>query len=248
MYRKNRLQIIVLGLILLLPILGEYSRVQILGRELVLTDLIIPCLLPFSFYAAFKSKDALSRKIFLALISFALIAIISLGFSLFELPFNQVLSASLFLVRFISYASLSIWTFSLINNQNTANRIFKLLIVSTLLLSFTGYLQLHFLPDLQDLAETQGYDPHLNRLVGSWLDPNFIGGLFAFVITLCSPFLIDLFQIIPKTKKLFQKVKIQTYLITLFILASVGGALFNLLTISIFGLRDRLINSWTNQV
>lgn len=37
------------------------------------------------------------------------------------------------------------------------------------------------MPSLESL-ESAGYDPHINRLVGSWLDPNFIGGYFAIIL------------------------------------------------------------------
>ena len=53
------------------------------------------------------------------------------------------------------------------------------LVFVALALAAGGFLQLQILPDLEELAKSAGYDPHINRLVGSWLDPNFIGGYFA---------------------------------------------------------------------
>lgn len=45
------------------------------------------------------------------------------------------------------------------------------------LLAVVGLLQVWFWPDLSVLG--QGWDPHQGRLVSTWLDPNFFGGLLA---------------------------------------------------------------------
>jgi O-antigen ligase len=63
------------------------------------------------------------------------------------------------------------------------------------------------MPDLKEL-EAFGYDPHQNRLVGSWLDPNFIGGFFAVIIA----WLLS--------HALFQKKKLALSIIIIFTLAA----------------------------
>jgi O-antigen ligase len=54
-------------------------------------------------------------------------------------------------------------------------------------LALLGFLQLVFYPNLVDLAE-EGWDPHMGRLVATWLDPNFLGGFFTFVSALAFGF------------------------------------------------------------
>jgi len=170
-----------LAILLLLPLAGEFSRLDFLGRSVVINDLLVPI---FDLGALMH----LSRvrhlpdlpKVLKPLYIFLAIATLSLFLSLAALPFSDVLQSSLYLIRLILYIGLFPITFFLAEPKNYRQFIWWL-VFSALLVAFSGFLQLQFLPDLEVLAKTAGYDPHINRLVGSWLDPNFIGGFFAFV-------------------------------------------------------------------
>lgn len=52
------------------------------------------------------------------------------------------------------------------------------------LLAVFGFVQLAILPDLAVLAETAGYDPHRQRLVSTFLDPNFTGAFLVLTLNL----------------------------------------------------------------
>src|SRR5690606_11520258 len=106
-----------------------------------------------------------------------------------------VLSGSLYLIRLIGYFALLPIAISILSTPKTTNKSKNLsqqsanpqeihknfqnllifLGISSFLIAITGFIQLQILPNLEGL-ESLGYDPHINRLVGSWLDPNFIGG------------------------------------------------------------------------
>lgn len=171
-----------LMLLLLLPVLGEFSRLNILGRSLVLSDIIIPL---FEISALiginnFKFSKSVTRQLQIIGI-FILIAIFSLLFSLTTLSINDVFQSSLYLIRLIVYLGLLPISYLIIKKTTTSKAI-TYVTISILLIAGTGLVQLIYLPTLEDLAKSSGYDPHINRLVGSWLDPNFIGGLFAIII------------------------------------------------------------------
>ncbi len=182
-------------LILILPVFGEFSRIDFLGRSLILSDLITPLTL-LALWIFGKKNNPTSkqfRNIILPLLAFWVIAFCSLLISYLSYSLSEVLSGSLFLIRYISYSSLAYFIYSYVSK--TEHQVFwQSLIVISVLIGITGLVQLRFLPDLTQLAKTAGYDPHINRLVGSWLDPNYIGGFFAFIATLFAPVTIAAFQ------------------------------------------------------
>lgn len=54
----------------------------------------------------------------------------------------------------------------------------RALLVTIITLSSVGFAQLFIFPNL----ESVGWDPHMGRLVATWLDPNFIGAFFALAL------------------------------------------------------------------
>jgi O-antigen ligase len=188
-------------LVLLLPVLGEFSRLEILGRSIVASDFIIPIFIGIWLLKHFKNLNFPDQAIkFLKIFAlFILLAIFSLLLALLNLPARDVLSGSLYLIRLIGYFALFPITISLLSTPNNPSQptispaelqknfqnILIFIGLSSLLIAFTGFIQLQILPNLEGL-ESLGYDPHINRLVGSWLDPNFIGGFFAFIICIFS--------------------------------------------------------------
>jgi O-antigen ligase len=196
-------------LILLLPVLGEFSRLELLGRSIVASDFIIPIFITLWLFK--KSKNLQFSKPTISFLKkfslFILIAIFSLLLALISIPTSEVLAGSLYLIRLIGYFALLPITVSILSTPSKAleksskispNELQKnfqnLLIflgISAFLIALTGFIQLQILPDLEGL-ESLGYDPHINRLVGSWLDPNFIGGFFAFIICIFSGILFYL--------------------------------------------------------
>lgn len=173
----------VIGLyfLILLPVAGEFSRLSFLGKSIVLSDLFIPI---FEFIVFWRLINRnFSKKIqapLKTIAAFLLIASVSLLLSLIWLSPNEFIQSALYLFRLIVYIGLLPCSYWLITKENTKDAL-KWILVSTILIAITGFIQLQILPNLEELAKTEGYDPHFNRLVGNWLDPNFIGGFFAFI-------------------------------------------------------------------
>lgn len=92
---------------------------------------------------------------------------------------DEVLPAAFYGIRWASFYFLSI----IVWNQNREEKTFTLwlLFSFTLLLCIAGFVQLNIMPDFTTM-ELLGWDPHQNRLLSTWFDPNFVGGFFAFML------------------------------------------------------------------
>lgn len=157
----------------------------------MLSDILIP-LLVIIFLIKHHSwpKNHDLNRLLTTLGIFIFIALISLLISLTTLSISEVLNGSLYLVRLISYLALLPISYQLFPTTGAKKSLLNWLLLISFLIALTGFIQLIYLPDLEVLAKTQGYDPHINRLVGSWLDPNFIGGFLAFIISLFAGIII----------------------------------------------------------
>lgn len=181
-----------LYIIIFLPITGELIRLP-LGSEnkILLSDAIIPIVFVIWFYGylsnkliqknSYKKDFNHHQKTKLYSILFLAVALLSLIQSLLFLELSEVISGSMYLIRWIVYFSLYFITYHTIKTEKDAKNILIAITISTILLAVLGFIQLIIYPDLTEL-ETFGWDPHINRLVSTWLDPNFLGGLFAFII------------------------------------------------------------------
>jgi len=201
-WKKPQLALIT---IIFLPIFGEFGRLTapIINRDLLAVDIFLPI-----FTSVFIAKQIISQQfhkfftkksefIFLIFIAVAIFSNL-LAFSNFTLGEN--LESNLYLFRLIQYFLLfPITKILLQNNSIKPKTILYSLFAASFLISTIGFLQLQFLPDLKELAE-EGYDPHIDRLVSSWLDPNYIGGYLSFITILILGKLFDSKP--PKTKLL----------------------------------------------
>lgn len=163
---------------------GQLIRIPIgASGFLTLTDIsVIITVLTFIIYSLLaKKKIYLPKGISFLFSLFTIFALLSLIMALTKLSPIQVVSSSFFLVRFLFYFSIIIVTLNVISAKDVEKWLRALIIIG-LSFTFVGLLQLLFLPDLRFLA-IYGWDPHINRLVSSLIDPNFTGGLL--LIFLC---------------------------------------------------------------
>ena len=94
---------------------------------------------------------------------------------------QEFLTGAFYFIRFVFYSLFSLVVYDLKIKSDVKNpkedtftpRIHKVLIASSVLLAIFGVIQLAVYPDLSKLASQYGYDPHKNRLVSTFLDPNF---------------------------------------------------------------------------
>ena len=129
-------------------------------------------------YAVFKNYR--KPEIFRFIISFLNVAIFSYMISVFIFNTQNVIYGLFYLVRLASYFCFLIYVWNFVK-ENAKNK--KLLIDSLLVVSVTsavfGWVQFFTVPDLKALT-IYGWDMHLFRLVGTFLDPAFLGLILVF--------------------------------------------------------------------
>ncbi len=110
------------------------------------------------------------------------VGLVSLLLSLTFLPVAEVIKGSLYLVRFIGYSSLYLISGELSNGL--WNKQLQWLIINCgVVMALIGFFQLILYGNFQPLT-LYGFDPHLNRLAGTLLDPNFVGAYLTLSVSL----------------------------------------------------------------
>ncbi len=115
--------------------------------------------------------------------TFIIIAALSLIHSSAVLAPKEVLISSLYLVRFIEYFLIIFIVGDIGQSEKNTKRLTHGLLFAGLLVALAGFIQLKWFPSFESF-EQLGWDPHIGRLLSTWFDPNFTGGLLAFLAIL----------------------------------------------------------------
>lgn len=111
--------------------------------------------------------------------NFLLIATFSWVFSIFIFPQAAILYGLLYLLRLFAYSYflICVWNFasSIKNRELLLNSLMGVSVISAIF----GWIQFFIFPDLKPFFEW-GWDEHLYRLVGTYLDPTFLGLVIVF--------------------------------------------------------------------
>jgi O-antigen ligase len=161
--------------------LGQLTRVPLeIGGfseiHLYLTDIFVALLVSaWLGEKLFKKKKfflpPLAKPIFL----FSFLAFLSLLYNSPLLASGEVVTAFLYLFRWLLYAGLYFVAADLIKSIKLKTKTLEnLLILVGLMTALLGLIQYFFLPDTRFL-EMYGWDPHYYRLIGTFLDPGFLG-------------------------------------------------------------------------
>ncbi len=186
----KKLIYILFGILILTPVTGELWRLPFMGFEFLPSDLLIPPL--FVVWGIDKIKN--DRKVRLGkigkmIVLFLFVLVVTYLINLYRFDVKQMIIAFSYLGRFGMYLILTIMVFDLLDREGKKRRFRNLLIggmvVSMVLISLFGFLQLIFFPSFLELGlYLEGWDPHIGRLLSTWFDPNFIGGYLAFILGL----------------------------------------------------------------
>jgi O-antigen ligase len=178
---------ILLVLLLLAPISGELYRVPFMGFDLLPSDILIPIL----FVAWIIDKIRNDRLIRLGRVGkFTVIYLLILAFTFvlnaFRFPLSEMAVGGAYMARYGMYVVLSLIVYDLLARDAT-KRLLKIIVassgISAMIIAVFGFLQLKYFPDFLSLGlYLQGWDPHIGRLASTWLDPNFISGMLAFIL------------------------------------------------------------------
>ncbi|MBI2985064.1 MAG: O-antigen ligase family protein [Candidatus Kerfeldbacteria bacterium] len=172
---------------LLSIVVGQMVRWPVAGGEnsVILNDLLLPVLLLAWGLRRLASRQwplpSTSLTMPLWLLFAVLVASIFLNAP--QYTSRELLSGSLYLIRWLEYASLLLVGYEMMRTLHRARRYLKLVIWIGVILSILGFLQLRIYPDFSFMVP-QGWDPHVGRLLSTWFDPNFLGGYLALLITI----------------------------------------------------------------
>ncbi|MFH1896285.1 MAG: O-antigen ligase family protein, partial [bacterium] len=165
--------------------LGQLGKIPGLpeGFNLYLVDLLLAVTVGWWLvYSLLVRKSLRLTKVGIAILVFAFVATVSLlwGVPQLESTTEVIISAS-YLARWVVYAGLYFVTASF--PRKDRQDFFNWLIASGVLLALAGFVQLLFFPDWSQFTYL-GWDPHKNRLLSTFFDPNFTGIYLVLVINL----------------------------------------------------------------
>lgn len=172
--------------ILLALLLGQLTRFTLpFGGAVVLNDLLIPVIFLVWVLVKLAKKESFAFKtpLGLPLAIFILLAILSLLLNSISFLYSELFQAVAYLVRFISYAFVFYLVLDVVKDEKTWRKFYSLTIWVGLLFALLGFLQLVFIPSFEFMTK-YGWDPHLNRLLSTFFDPNYAGGFLVFVNSL----------------------------------------------------------------
>ncbi|QQR84053.1 O-antigen ligase family protein [Candidatus Peregrinibacteria bacterium] len=165
--------------------MGEVWR-ALLGFPLLLTDLIIgPFLLLWGVDKLVNDRIIRMGRVGRMIALFLFLLVLTYLLNAFRFSFTEIRPALPYLIRFGAYVSMAFVTFDLIERypqKPLRLTLVVMMVLSALVIALFGFLQLRFFPSFLELGlHLEGWDPHIGRLLSTWFDPNFVGGLFAFV-------------------------------------------------------------------
>ena len=181
-------RILVSLLIIAVP-LGQFARVSLGGGEVPLYGIELLTAGIVLFFLITARSVYLPRFLWWLLL-FLGIAFLSLVWGGRQLTQREVMISALYLVRFTLYVGLLLTTVNVVRRLTETQRLslvsslLRLLILSAVVLSVFGFVQLVVFPDFTQLDPTLGWDPHQHRLASTFFDPNFVGGYLVLALLL----------------------------------------------------------------
>ncbi len=164
-------------LIIFLFAFGEVIRIPFADLSIKLIDIGVILLAAYwvSFIIKNFKKIKINKETSVPILIFFAVALLSLLLNARFLSINELFVSSLYLVRWIAYASI-ILIIAMFDNS-FKKIVIKLLMFIGILIVVLGYTQYLFYPNLRNLYDL-GWDEHLYRLFSTFLDPNFAGAFF----------------------------------------------------------------------
>jgi len=141
------------------------------GVVLYLHDIVAAIFFVIAAISFFQKKSKVQPHLWVPILVFIGVAVISLLVNLDTFTLPQIGEASLYLVRWILYASIYV---TLVYKRMDAVLVKRGLFISGTTIALGGFLQLWLYPSLRNLWYL-GWDPHYYRLFSTLLDPNFTG-------------------------------------------------------------------------
>ncbi len=218
-----------LCLLLLIP--GLLARVSVGNAGLLPSDLLLPIFSGLWLaQKLFIERKIPMPKFLLPGLVFLAVALISFVLGAHDLAFKeQVLSFS-YWIRFASLLIFGLAAADFYGNTREELIFFGTRIMWILGLVITlGLIQFYLIPDISTWSTEGGWDPHTGRLLGTWMDPNFIAGLLGFALPLLMGCWYE-----TNNKKLLLSLLIIISVVALFLTFSRSGSLAAVIGLGIF--------------
>lgn len=179
--------------------LGQLARFPIAdGVAITLLDMAVVLFVSNFLFTAIRKKQKLQAQLTGPLSLFVAACVLSLLVNLFLYSPTQIGVASLYLIRWILYAGVY---FAVLYYRELKEKELLFFIIGAGIVQLIGGLwQYYFFPDLRVLYYL-GWDDHLYRLIGVFIDPNYQGAMFVLLFIVCLALFIQNMKHI--TKRLF---------------------------------------------
>lgn len=188
----SRLTLLIVFLTFSLGQLVAIQKTLIYGFYLYDVVLIIYVLL--GIMHTLKTKELFLPKSSFLLFIFSFIMVFSIVRLIGRIPTNQLYLALGYVFRWFIYLSAGLICYNQLRQKALSKELLiKYIILSTALVSLFGFFQLAIFPDLTKFDVTLGWDPHKNRLVSTFLDPNFVGAYITLGV-ICLTFFKNLYR------------------------------------------------------
>lgn len=165
--------------------LGQFARFfKSPEINIYLFDLAVGVFALFGFlYFLGVEKSLKIPKFLIGFVFFTFWALISLIPQGFLLSSQRFLSGGVYLARWVVYLLSAVVVYNMVwQKKITFGKVIKPFILSALFISLAGFIQLVLFPDFGALNSSLGWDPHKNRLLSTFFDPNFTGGYLTIVL------------------------------------------------------------------
>ena len=164
---------------------GLLIRIPFGGGGILLSDVLVPLFAGLWL----GQKILVDRKLpspafIIPALGFVIVALLSWVLGAWDLLLKEKILSFSYIVRFAGIVILAWSVFDWVNSKTDGDRVLLNLfkIVGTVIV--LGYVQFYVYPDISKFSTVGGFDPHIGRLLGTWMDPNFLGGLLAFFLPL----------------------------------------------------------------
>lgn len=185
-------------LLFLSIVAGQFARISLStdvrgGSAIIGTDIIVILIAAtwvwqrISVNRSQKVEYPLRKPIllFLAIATLSFIVGFSTLVQVNSFDVRSIILSFSYLFRFAAYAALYFMARDFVSvSEKNRNFLINSIFVTGILVSIGGFLQLIFIPDFTSFAHYYGWDPHEDRLLGTFFDPNFIGTYLAFIMAL----------------------------------------------------------------
>lgn len=167
-------------LLCLIP--GLLIRIPFGGGGILLSDLLGPLFaLLWLGQKLLIERELPSVKFILPALAFTVMALLSWIWGAWDLLLKEQILSFSYIVRFASIVIIG-WSVLERVTEASSNRILIGLFKIVGVVLALGYLQFYVYPDISNFSTVGGFDPHIGRFLGTWMDPNFVGGLLAFML------------------------------------------------------------------